>query len=231
MFQEFHHPPKFHWILAAIPVFRNGTGLTVLDRGLLFFCFWFLVGLVNSSSEISEEYASPPFLPFDTFTLHSCGMVIYPARISTWWRKMKFLDMDQKSFIASPGIRKWVLRLRWKRPFWFSKKISSTFSSNWVIPYQGGCSQFLISSSKFDSSICDWKWIFHFLWGNITSFALSLFLSRFLMRPSFPTPQCLQPVRHPSKFSPRTKTYPRNYPGKTFFPNSWILDWSFAVKG
>ena len=25
------------------------------------------------------------------------------------------------------------------------------------------------------------------------------------MRPSFPTPQGLQPVRHPSKFHPRTK--------------------------
>ena len=53
-------------------------------------------------------------------------------------------------------IRKWVLRW-WKRPCWFSKKIYVTFSSNWVIPYQGGCSQFLISSSKFYSSICDWK--------------------------------------------------------------------------
>ena len=55
------------------------------------------------------------------------------------------------------GIRKWVLRwCRW-RPFWFSKNIHLTFSSNWVFPYQGGCSQFLISSYKFDSSICDWK--------------------------------------------------------------------------
>ena len=54
------------------------------------------------------------------------------------------------------GIRKWVLRW-WKRPFWFSKKIYVTFSSNWVFPYRGGCSQVLISSKKFDSSICDWK--------------------------------------------------------------------------
>ena len=30
--------------------------------------------------------------------------------------------------------------------------------SNWVIPNQGGCSQFLISSNKFYSSICDWKY-------------------------------------------------------------------------
>ena len=53
-------------------------------------------------------------------------------------------------------IRKWVLRWQ-KRPFWFSKKISLTFSSNWVFPYQGACSQFLISSRKIDSSICGWK--------------------------------------------------------------------------
>ena len=89
------------------------------------------------------------------------------------------------------GIRIRVLRW-WKRPFWFSKIISLTFSSNWVIPYQGGCSQFLISSNKFYSPICDWKMNFPFSLGNMTSFALSLFSSRFPMRPSFPTPQCLR---------------------------------------
>ena len=58
--------------------------------------------------------------------------------------------------VRCPGIRKWVLRL-WKRPFWFSKKVNITLSLNWSMPYQGGCSQFLISSKGFDSSICDWK--------------------------------------------------------------------------
>ena len=44
-----------------------------------------------------------------------------------------------------------------------------------------GCSrikvdvQFLISSNKFYSSICDWKNEFSILLGNITSFALNLF--------------------------------------------------------
>ena len=60
------------------------------------------------------------------------------------------------------GIRKWVMRL-WKRPFWFSKKVNVTLSLNWSMPYQGGCSQFLISSRGFDSSICDWKNKFSFL--------------------------------------------------------------------
>ena len=45
----------------------------------------------------------------------------------------------------------------WKRPFWFSKKVNITLSLNWSMPYEGGCSQFLISSRGFDSSICDWK--------------------------------------------------------------------------
>ena len=54
------------------------------------------------------------------------------------------------------SIRKRVVRW-WKRPFWFSKKINVTFSLNWSLPYQGGCSEVLISSRKFDSSICDWK--------------------------------------------------------------------------
>ena len=126
------------------------------------------------------------------------------------------------------GIRMWALRW-WKKPFWFFKKIFLTFSSNWVIPYRGGCSQFLISSRKFDSSV--WvKMNFSFLWEMLLPLHW-VFSSRFQMRPSIPTPQCLQPVRHPSKFSPAYKAYPRNIPGKTFFPNWWILDLSFAAIG
>ena len=49
------------------------------------------------------------------------------------------------------GIRKRVMKW-WKRPFWFTKKMSVTFSSNWVFPYQSGYSQFLISSRKIDTA-------------------------------------------------------------------------------
>ena len=35
----------------------------------------------------------------------------------------------------------------------------------------------------------------------------------------------------PFQILPAYRVYPRNNPGKTFFPNWWILDWSFAVKG
>ena len=48
------------------------------------------------------------------------------------------------------------------------------------------------------------KWSFHFLW-EILLLLHWVFLSRFLMRPSSPTPQGLRPVRHLSKFSPRTE--------------------------
>ena len=54
------------------------------------------------------------------------------------------------------GIQKRVVRW-WKRHFWFSRKIKVTFTSNWSLPYQGGCSQVLISSKGCDSPICDWK--------------------------------------------------------------------------
>ena len=56
----------------------------------------------------------------------------------------------------------------------FSKKVNITHSLNWSMPYQGGCSQVLISSKGFDSSTCVWK-INSPCLGNITSFALSLF--------------------------------------------------------
>ena len=92
----------------------------------------------------------------------------------------------------------------WKRPFWFCQRIYVTSSSNWVFPYQDGSSQFLISSRKFDSSICCWKWILLSLW-EISPVLQCVFSIRFQMRPSFPTPQCLPSLRHPSKFSPRTE--------------------------
>ena len=48
--QELYHPRDFLGILAAIPGFRNKTGLPVLNRGLrFFFGVGFLVGLVNGS--------------------------------------------------------------------------------------------------------------------------------------------------------------------------------------
>ena len=125
------------------------------------------------------------------------------------------------------GIRKWVVWL-WKRSLWFSKKVNITLSLNWSMPYQGGCSQFLISSRCFDSSICDGK-NFPCL-GNITSFALSLFEQ--ISDASIVSNSSTSAIStSPFQIHPAYRAYPRNNPGKTFFPNWWILDWSFAVIG
>ena len=136
------------------------------------------------------------------------------TRGSTWWRHMKFPDMDQKSFLASPASG---------YEYWGSgggDPSDSPRKSILLSPWIGRCRtkvdvlrswsppRVLIRPSvigKINSPLS---------LGNITSFALSLFLNRFPMRPSFPTPQGL-----------------RNNPGKTFFPNWWILDWSFAEIG
>ena len=81
---------------------------------------------------------------------------------STWWRYMKFPDMHGPKIIYRfTGIQKRVVEW-WKRPFWFSNKVNVTLSSNWSRPYQGGCSQVLISSRSFDLSICDWEIKFSF---------------------------------------------------------------------
>ena len=121
------------------------------------------------------------------------------------------------------GIRKRVLRL-WKRPFWFSKKVNVAFSSNWVVPYQGGCSQVLISSKKF------WfvhlrleKRIFHLLWEIfLPSHWIFLTVDFWCVHRFQLLKVCTQYDTLPN--SPAYRAYPRN----TFFPNWWILDWSFA---
>ena len=128
------------------------------------------------------------------------------------------------------GIRKWVLRWWRQRPFWFSKKIYVTFSSNSTFPYQGGCVQFLISSRKFDSSICDWK-------NKLSCFFVKYHLFRIeSYRVDFWCVHRLQLLKVCNQYvtlpiPPAYDAYPRNNSGKTFFPNWWILDWSFAVIG
>ena len=143
---------------------------------------------------------------------------------------MKFSDMDQKSFIASPasGNESWgggrdpsdsPRKPRWLSPRIGRCRIEVDVLRSWSPPRS------LIRPSSIGR-------IFSFFFGKYHLFRIEFFfLSRFLMRPSSPTPQGLQPVRHPSKFSTRTLAYPRNNPGKTFFSDWWIIDWSFAVKG
>ena len=134
-----------------------------------------------------------------------------------------------KNHSSLHGIHKWVVRW-WKRPFWFSKKISVTFSSNWTFPNQGGCSQFLISSRKCDSSICGWKNKFSIFFGKYYFLCIESYRVDFRCVHRF---QLLNVCTNMSPFQipPAYRAYPKNNPGKTFFPNWWILDWSFAVIG
>ena len=96
---------------------------------------------------------------------------------------------DQKSFIASPASGNESCRR--EETLQKPKKVNITLSLNWSMPYQGGCSEFLISSKGFDSSICDWKNKFSFF-GKYHLFRIESFRRRFPMRPSFPTPQGLR---------------------------------------
>ena len=126
------------------------------------------------------------------------------------------------------SIRKRVVRWwRW-RPFWFSKKISLTFSSNWVAPYKG--SQFLISSNKFYSSICNWKMILLFFFVKYYFLCIESFWVDFRCVHRLQLLEvCNNYVTLPN--STRVQSVSKNILRKTFFPNWWILDWSFAVIG
>ena len=99
------------------------------------------------------------------------------VKFDSWFNVMAVNEVSwhgPKIIYRFTGIRKWVLRW-WKRPFWFSKKVNVTFSLNWSRPYQGVCSQVLISSKGFDSSICGWKNKFSFFFGKYHLFRIEPF--------------------------------------------------------
>ena len=127
------------------------------------------------------------------------------------------------------GIRKRVVKW-WKRPFWFSKKINVTFSLNWSPPYRGGCSQFLISSKKFHSSICDWKNKLS-LFGKYHLFRIESF------RVDFWCVHRLQLIKVSYQYvtlqvHPAYRANPRNNPSKTFLSklmDSWLVLRNYRV--
>ena len=113
---------------------------------------------------------------------------------------------------------KWVLR--WcKRPFWFSKKIPSTFSSELD-------DSFLISFRKFDSSICDCKRInFHFFLENITFLCIESFRVDLRCVHHFHILNvCNHHVTRPNSLHPRTKRIQGTIQVRLSFPNWWIFD-------
>ena len=67
---EFHHPPNFPWILAAILVCQNTTGFAVLYRGFLFNCFWITVGLEAHTGIGSPQRVSPFYHLFNIWPWH-----------------------------------------------------------------------------------------------------------------------------------------------------------------
>ena len=114
--------------------------------------------------------------------------------------------------------------------FWFPKEASVIFSSNRLIPWQNGCSQFLVSSRKFYCSICDWEslifttirqdFLFRVESFNMDFRCVHLFqlLKVHSQYVSFPDP-------------PRVQSTTEESSGSIFFPKWWILDWSFVETG
>ena len=90
--QELFHPQDSLWILAAIPVCRNNTGLPVLARDPDFIWFsdfgWFSQQLFWRFRRVRVS----PFLPFHTFAWHDCWRVIWMINFLPWrchgcWRR------------------------------------------------------------------------------------------------------------------------------------------------
>ena len=117
---------------------------------------------------------------------------------SKWWRFLKLPDMDQKSFIASPASGSESCGCGRdpsdspRKSRWLSRgigrcRIKVDVLRSWSPPWG-----LIRPSATGKISIC---------FGKCHLFCIE----SFLIRPSFPTPQCLQPICHPSKFHPRTK--------------------------
>ena len=119
---------------------------------------------------------------------------------------MKFPDTDQKSFISSlaSGNESWgggrdpseSPRKSLLLSPWIGRcRIEVDVLRSWSPP-RGLIRPSAAGKNKFSS-----------FWEKYYFLSHWVFSSRFPMRPSFPTPQCLQPISHPSKFPPRTKRF------------------------
>ena len=111
-----------------------------------------------------------------------------------------FLTLDQKSFIASPASA---------NESWEGGRCQENLR-DLLLELDVPVSRWMFSGPDLLQEI----WFVHlrlrkinfpFSLGRIHPLLHWVFLHRFPMRPSFPTPQCLQPVCHPSKLHPRTK--------------------------
>ena len=124
------------------------------------------------------------------------------TRSSMWWRNMKLPNVDQKSCITSlaSGNESWSCG---RDPSGSPRK--SILLSPWI----GRCrTKVDVLSSWSPSGILIRPSAIgkiNSLFGEISPLSHWVFSIRFPMRPSFPTPQRLRSVRHPSKFHTRTE--------------------------
>ena len=148
---------------------------------------------------------------------------------STWWRYMKFPDMDQNSFIASPasGSEFWgggggdpsdsPRKSLWPSPRIGWSRIKVDVLSSWSPP------------TKFIRPPATGNINFPFFGEILLPLHLSFWVDFRCVHRFQLLNVCNHYVTLPN--SPAYRACPRNNPGKTFFPNWWIVDWSFAEIG
>ena len=142
---------------------------------------------------------------------------------------MKFPDMD-KVIYRFFGIRTWVLSGG-------RESFDSSRKSMWISPWICRCRIEVAVLRSWPPS--SGFWFIHLRLENKISFSFGKY---YLFRIEsfwidFRYVHRLQLLKVCNQYVTLTnstlayKAYPRNNPGKTFFPNWWILDWSFAVVG
>ena len=144
---------------------------------------------------------------------------------------MKFPDMDQQSFIASPASRSesWgggrdpsdsPRKFMWLSPRIGRSRTKADAPSSRSLP-QSVIRPSAAGKIKFPLSL-----------GNIASFLHWVsFLSWFPMRPIVSNSSRPATSTSPFQIPPAYNAFPRNNPGNIFFPNWWILDWSLRSYG
>ena len=136
-------------------------------------------------------------------------------------------SIDQKSLRASAS--SWV-SAGWDSHGspWSSSQRSSLPAGSYCLRVRSRISWY---SKRFCRAVCDWEHEnVHTFCGVNTSFASML--RGWISDASIFSKSSMSSTRmSPFQIPPAYRSYPRNNPGKTVFPNWWILDWSFAVLG
>ena len=132
-------------------------------------------------------------------------------------------------------------RTTWRPLTLFGQPGSSSFAAHWrychadlTVPRQDVNSSFPNACATSHQGVCTHAGsgpsrVRRRLFG--TCLGDPVFLRGFPMRPSFPAPQCLQPLCHRSKFPPRTERIQGIIQVRLSFQNDGFLSWSFAEIG